>query len=70
MVDTARVRQIGIGAHGRKTDRGDVEVLARAVEADRIPHAHVLSPERGGVRAAEQAAMPAYRNAERMLPSR
>ena len=46
LVDTTRVKQLGIGAHRRKTDRIDAEVLARALEANRIPRAHVLSPAR------------------------
>ena len=46
MVDTTRVRQLGIGSHGRKTDTIDAEHLARAVEAGRIPVAHVLSEAR------------------------
>ena len=46
LVDTTRVKQVGIGAHRRKTDRIDAEVLARALEANRIPRAHVLSPAR------------------------
>lgn len=50
LVDTSRVRQLGIGQHGRKTDRIDAEVLARAVEEGRIPLAHVLSPERQHLR--------------------
>jgi transposase len=50
LVDTTRVRQLGIGAHGRKTDRIDAEVLARAVEGGLIPEAHVLSPERQQLR--------------------
>jgi transposase len=50
LVDTTRSKQLGIGAHGRKTDRIDAEVLARAVEQQRIPRAHVLSPERRELR--------------------
>jgi transposase len=46
LVDTTRVKQLGIGHHGRKTDRIDAEVLARAVESGRVPLAHVLSPAR------------------------
>ncbi len=37
LVDTTRVKQIGIGAHGRKTDRIDAEVLARALPAMPTP---------------------------------
>jgi len=50
MVDTTRVRKLGIGQHGRKTDRTDAEVLARAVESGHIPLAHVLSPARRELR--------------------
>jgi transposase len=50
LVDTTRVRQLGIGAHGRKTDRIDAEVLAHALEARRIPIAHLLSPQRQELR--------------------
>jgi transposase len=50
LVDTTRVRQIGIRQHGRKTDRIDAEVLARGVELGGIPMAHVLSPARRALR--------------------
>lgn len=50
MVDTTRSRQIGIGQHGRKTDRLDAESLARALERGGIPKAHVLSPARRELR--------------------
>jgi transposase len=50
LVDTTRVKQLGIGQHGRKTDRIDAEVLARAVERGGIPQAHVLSPARRELR--------------------
>lgn len=50
VVDTTRVKQLGIGQHGRKTDRIDAEVLARAVERGGIPKAHVLSPARRELR--------------------
>jgi transposase len=43
VVDTTRVRQLGIGQHKRKNDRIDAEVLARASESGRVPRAHVLS---------------------------
>lgn len=46
LVDTTRSRQLGIGAHGRKTDRLDAETLARALDRGGIPAAHVLSPSR------------------------
>jgi len=32
VVDTTRVKQLGVGQHGRKTNRIDAEVLARALE--------------------------------------
>lgn len=50
LVDTTRSRQLGIGQHGRKTDRIDAETLARALESGRIPAAHVLSPKRRELR--------------------
>lgn len=50
LVDTTRVAKLGIGQHGRKTDRVDAEVLARAVESGHIPQAHVLSPDRRELR--------------------
>jgi transposase len=50
VVDTTRVRQLGIGQHGRKTDRIDAETLARAAEKGSIPLAHVLTPERRRLR--------------------
>ena len=50
MVDTTRSRRLGIGQHGRKTDRIDAEVLALALERGGIPVAHVLSPHRRELR--------------------
>jgi len=50
LVDTTRVKQLGIGAHGRKTDRIDAEVLARALDKNAIPQAHELSHERQELR--------------------
>lgn len=50
LVDTTRVRKLGIGQHGRKTDAIDAEVLARALEAGHIPHAHKLSKHRQDLR--------------------
>jgi transposase len=50
LVDTTRAKQMGIGQHGRKTDRIDAETLARAVEEDRVPRAHLLSPSRRKLR--------------------
>jgi len=50
LVDTTRVRRIGVGEHGRKTDRIDAEKLARAVADGKIPVAHLLSPMRQRLR--------------------
>jgi transposase len=51
VVDTTRVRELGIGHGRRKNDRIDAEVLARAAQSGRIPLAHVLSPARRLLRA-------------------
>jgi transposase len=51
MLDTTRVRQIGVGQHGRKNDALDAEAMAMALDAGRVPVAHVLSPERRVLRA-------------------
>jgi transposase len=51
LVDTTRVRRLGVGEHGRKTDRIDAEILARAVENGGLPKAHLLSPARQQLRA-------------------
>jgi transposase len=51
MIDTTRVRAMGVGHHGRKNDALDAEISARAVEQGRIPVAHVLSAERRALRA-------------------
>jgi transposase len=51
MLDTTRIRQIGVGQHNRKNDAIDAEAIAMAVESGRIPAAHVLSPERRALRA-------------------
>jgi transposase len=51
MLDTTRVRRIGVGQHGRKNDAIDAEAIALALEAGRVPLAHVLSPERRQLRA-------------------
>jgi len=51
MLDTTRVRQIGVGQHGRKNDALDAEAIAMALDAGRVPLAHVLSPERRALRA-------------------
>jgi transposase len=50
MLDTTRVRHIGVGQHGRKTDRIDAEAIAWAVERNQIPLAHVLSSARQQLR--------------------
>jgi transposase len=50
LIDTTRVRRIGVGQHGRKTDRIDAEAIAWAVERNQIPLAHVLSPARQQLR--------------------
>src|SRR5262249_35084273 len=50
VVDTTRRKQVGVGQHGRKTDRIDAEALARALERGAIPMAHVLSPARRELR--------------------
>ncbi len=50
MVDTTRVKQLGIGHHGRKNDRIDAEGLATALLSGRIPQAHILSPARQRLR--------------------
>jgi transposase len=51
MLDTTRIRQIGVGQHKRKNDPIDAEAIALAMESGRIPKAHVLSPERRALRA-------------------
>lgn len=50
MVDTTRVKVLGIGHHGRKTDPIDAERLARALDAGLLPLAHVLSQHRQELR--------------------
>jgi transposase len=51
MLDTTRVRSIGVGQHKRKNDAIDAETIAIALESGRVPLAHVLSPERRALRA-------------------
>ena len=51
MLDTTRIQQIGVGRHGRKNDALDAEAIARALDANRVPIAHVLSPARRALRA-------------------
>ena len=50
MLDTTRIRQIGVGQHKRKNDAIDAEAIAHAVDAGRLPEAHVLSPDRRALR--------------------
>lgn len=50
LVDTTRARQLGIGQHGRKTDRIDAEVLAVSLEKGLIPEAHRLAEDRQELR--------------------
>ena len=50
LVDTTRSRQIGIGQHGRKSDRLDADHLAVALDQERLPVAHLLSPARRELR--------------------
>jgi transposase len=50
MLDTTRIRQLGVGQHKRKNDRIDAETMARALEVGRVPLAHVLSPKRRELR--------------------
>jgi transposase len=50
MVDTTRTKRLGIGTHGRKTDRLDAEQLALSLERGLIPEAHILSPHRQELR--------------------
>lgn len=50
MLDTTRVRQMGIGQHGKKNDTIDAERMALAVEQRRLPEAHVLSEDRQQLR--------------------
>jgi transposase len=51
MLDTTRIQTIGVGQHKRKNDALDAEAIALAVDAGRLPEAHVLSPERRALRA-------------------
>lgn len=43
MLDTTRIKELGVGRHGRKTDRIDADAIALAVAENRIKVAHVLS---------------------------
>lgn len=51
MLDTTRVRQLGVGHHGRKNDAIDSETIALALDAGRVALAHILSPARRQLRA-------------------
>jgi transposase len=51
MIDTTRVKQLGVGQHGRKRDDIDAEAIALALDCKRLPLAYVLSPERRTLRA-------------------
>ena len=51
MIDTTRVRAMGVAHHKRKNDALDAEAAARAVEQGRVPEAHILSPARRAMRA-------------------
>lgn len=50
MVDTTRVRAIGVGQGRRKNDRRDAEALARALWTGTVPRAHVLSAQAARLR--------------------
>jgi transposase len=50
LIDTTRVKRLGVGHHGRKRDHLDAEVFARAVEQRQIPRAHILAPHRRELR--------------------
>jgi transposase len=50
LIDTTRVKQLGVGHHGRKRDSIDAEVIAFAVDRRQIPQAHLLSPHRRELR--------------------
>ncbi len=50
MIDTTRVKLLGIGLHGRKTDEIDAELIAHALDQKRLPKAHILSPHRQSIR--------------------
>jgi transposase len=51
MLDTTRVRRIGVGEHGRKNDAIDADAIGLALDSGRVPVAHVLSPARRILRA-------------------
>ncbi len=45
MLDTTRVREMGVGRYGRKNDRLDATCLAMALERGHVARAHVMSDE-------------------------
>ena len=51
MLDSTRVRQMGVGQHCRKNDPIDAEAIAMAVDRGQLAEAHVLSPARRELRA-------------------
>jgi hypothetical protein len=71
LVDTTRRAMIGVGQHGRKTDRLDAEALARAIEEGRLPLARLLSPHRQELRrqlAVRRALVEARSQRRRPIP--
>jgi transposase len=50
VIDTTRVRALGVGQGRRKNDQRDAEMLARALCSGVVPRAHVLSHEARRVR--------------------
>src|SRR5262245_45818748 len=40
MLDTTRIKEMGVGRHRRKNDKIDAEVIARALESGRYAPAH------------------------------
>src|SRR5271155_5993817 len=50
IVDTTRLKLIGVGQHKRKNDALDAECIARAIYENRLPEAHLLSPGRRELR--------------------
>ena len=53
MIDTTRVRAMGVGHHKRKNDAMDAEVAARAVDEGRIPDEGRRVPRKFHVRQAK-----------------
>lgn len=50
ILDTTRIRMMGVGQHGRKNDALDAEAMARALDKGYVHAAHVLSPNRREMR--------------------